>query len=153
MSVTVSFLELAIQSVDYKLRFLILTDLAPSINSLFFRVVMTAGALRSASLYIPTTVRVVNNVVSGFCHCVLPPVSLRAAGGAAIRVPVNRFCLRDGVDLIRVITDIGLASDSKSFRVLLGVHLVVQAGVMSLIIVDIIMLIHFCSFLLDEASI
>ena len=69
-------------------------------------------------------------------------MSFRAAGGAAIRIPVNRLCFRDGVDLVREVADIGLASDSKTFRVLLGVHLVMQTGVVGLVIVDIVELIH-----------
>ena len=79
-------------------------------------------------------------------------MSFRAAGGTAICVPVNRLCFRDGVDLVREVADIGLALDSKSFRVLLGVHLMMQAGVVGLVVIDVIKKIHDKTFPLDGAS-
>ena len=42
--------------------------------------------------------------------------------------------------------------DSKSFRVLLGVHLVMQAGVVGLVVIDVIKKIHDKTFPLDGAS-
>ena len=97
---TIGTLDLAIHTVNDELSFLVLADFSAGINSLFFGVEVTAGALRATSLYIPTSVRVGNNVMSRSCHFVLPPVSPGAAGSTAICVPINRFCLRDGIDLI-----------------------------------------------------
>ena len=97
---TIGTLDLAIHTVNDELSFLVLADFSSSINGLFFRVVVTAGALCAASFYIPTSVRVGNNVMSRSCHFVLPLVSPGAAGSTAICVPINRFCLRDGIDLI-----------------------------------------------------
>ena len=68
-AVAVGTLDLAVNPVDYKLSFLILTDFSSSINGLLFRVIVPTGALRAASLYIPSTVRVGNNMVSRSCHC------------------------------------------------------------------------------------
>ncbi len=71
-AVAVGTLDLAVHPVDDKLSFLVLTDFSSSIDGLFFRVVVPAGALCAASLYIPTTVRVGNNVMSRSCHCLYP---------------------------------------------------------------------------------
>lgn len=62
--VTVSTLDLAIEPMNHKFCFLILTDSAAGINGLLFRVIMTADALSSAPLNVPTTIRVWNNVMS-----------------------------------------------------------------------------------------
>ena len=82
----------------------------------------------------------------------LPPVSFRAAGGTAICVPVNRLCFRDGVDLVRETADICLASEPKPLRMVFRVHLMMQAGVMGLVVIDVIKKIHDKTFPLDGAS-
>lgn len=141
-TVTVGALDSAIETVNHELCLLVLADFASCVNCLFFRVIVTAGALCSAFSYVPTAIWVVNNVMSRSRHGLLPPVSFRAAGGAAIRVPIDRFCFLDGVDLVREIADIGLASNSKPLRMILRVYLVMQARVVSLVIIDVVKLIH-----------
>ena len=71
-AVAIGTLDLAVHPVDDKLSFLVLADFSAGINSLFFGVEVTAGALRATSLYIPTSVRVGNNVMSRSCHCLYP---------------------------------------------------------------------------------
>ena len=71
-AVTVGVLDSTVHSVNHELGSLVLADFATSVNSLLFCFEVTAGALRSAFLYVPTTVRVVNNVMSRSCHCSYP---------------------------------------------------------------------------------
>ena len=71
-AMTVGVLDSTVHSVDHKLGSLVLADLASCVNGLLFRFEVTAGALSAASLYIPTAVRVRNNVMSRSCHCLYP---------------------------------------------------------------------------------
>ena len=71
-AVTVCALDLTVHSVDHELSPLVLADLAASVNRLLFRFKVTAGALRSAFLYVPTTIWVVNNMMCRSCHCFYP---------------------------------------------------------------------------------
>ncbi len=71
-AVTVGVLDLTVHSVDHELSPLVLADLSASVNRLLFRFKVTACALRSAFLYVPTTIRVVNNMMSRSCHCIYP---------------------------------------------------------------------------------
>ena len=80
-------------------------------------------------------------------------MSSGTAGSTAICVPINRLCPRDGIDLIREVANIGLASDSEFLRMVFRMHFMVQAGVVGLVVIDVIELIHDKTFPLDEASI
>ncbi len=71
-AMTVGVLDSTVHSVDHELGSLVLADFATCVNGLLFRFEVTAGALRAASLYIPTTVRVGNNVMSRSRHCLYP---------------------------------------------------------------------------------
>ena len=97
---TVSVLDFSIESVNHKLRFLMLTDFSTRIYSLFFRVVVTAGALCATFLNIPTAIGVVNNVMSRFRHSVSPFVSFRTADCTAVCIPVEQFCFCNGFNLV-----------------------------------------------------
>ena len=72
----------------------------------------------------------------------LPSVSLWATGSAAIGIPINSFCFFDGIILIRVITDKGLATNPKLLRMFFRVHFVMQTRVAGLVVIDIVELIH-----------
>lgn len=71
-AMTVGALDPTVHSVDHEFGSLVLADLASCVNGLLFRFEVTAGALSAASLYIPTAVRVGNNVMSRSCHCLYP---------------------------------------------------------------------------------
>lgn len=71
-AMTVGVLDPTVHSVDHEFGSLVLADLASCVNGLLFRFEVTAGALSAASLYLPTTVRVGNNVMSRSCHCFYP---------------------------------------------------------------------------------
>ena len=71
-AVTVGVLDSTVHSVNHELGSLVLADLAASVNRLLFRFKVTTGALRSAFLYVPTTIWVVNNMMSRSCHCFYP---------------------------------------------------------------------------------
>lgn len=60
---TVTRRDTAVAIVNPKLRFLVATHRAPFVDCLLFRIVMAAGALRPAPLYVPATIRVRNNVM------------------------------------------------------------------------------------------
>lgn len=80
-------------------------------------------------------------------------MSSGTAGSTAICVPINCLCPRDGIDLIREVANIGLASDSEFFHMVFRMHFMVQAGVVGLVVIDVIELIHDKTFPLDGASI
>ena len=71
-AVAVGTLNLTVHPVDHELGSLVLADFTSNVNCLLFRFEVTAGALRSAFLYVPTTIRVVNNMMSRSCHCFYP---------------------------------------------------------------------------------
>lgn len=63
-AMTVTGRDKAVAIVDAKLGFLVATHGTPLVYSLLFRIVMAAGALRPAPLYVPATVWVRDDVMS-----------------------------------------------------------------------------------------
>ena len=71
-----------------------------------------------------------------------PPVSCRAANCAAIGVAVVRLRLCNGSGLIWEVAKLNLILDAQLLGMLLGVDLMVEAGVKSPVSVDIIKMVH-----------
>ena len=69
-------------------------------------------------------------------------MSSGAAGSTAICVPINRLWPRDGIDRIGEVANVGFASDSEFLRMVFCMHFMVQAGVVGLVVIDVIKLIH-----------
>ena len=65
---TVGALDSAVETMNDEFCLLILTNLASCVNCLFFSFEMTAGALCSTFSYVPTTILIVNNMMSRSCH-------------------------------------------------------------------------------------
>ena len=59
----VFLLNLAIFAMNNKLSLLIATDLSSGIDSITFVSKVTTGSFRAALLYIPTTIRIGNNMM------------------------------------------------------------------------------------------
>ena len=67
-AVTVGVLASTVHYVDHALSPLVFADLAAGVNRLLFSFEMTAGALCSTFSYVPTTILIVNNLMSRSCH-------------------------------------------------------------------------------------
>jgi len=65
-------LDASIHTVDNELGALISADLSSSIHSLFLGCKMTTGALSAATLHIPTSVGIVNDMMRRTCHINYP---------------------------------------------------------------------------------
>ena len=67
-------LNVTIQTVNNKFSALITTDLSTGIYSLFLSGIVSAGALCSATFYIPATFGIVNNMMRRTSHIITPYV-------------------------------------------------------------------------------
>ena len=72
VAVAVCGLDASVHTMDYELGALISADLPSGVHSLFLGCEMTAGALRAATLNIPTSVGIVNDMMRRTCHINYP---------------------------------------------------------------------------------
>jgi len=69
---TVCGLDASVHTVDNEFGALISADLSPCVYRLLFGCKMAAGTLSAATLHIPTTVGIVNNMMRRTCHVNYP---------------------------------------------------------------------------------
>ena len=71
-TVAVCRLDTSVHAMDNELGALVSTDLSSSVHSLFLGCEMTTGALRAATLHVPTPVGIVNDMMRRTCHINYP---------------------------------------------------------------------------------
>ena len=76
VAVAVCGLDAPVYTVDNELGALVSTDLSSGVHSLFLGCEMTAGALRAATLHIPTPVGIVDDMMRRTCHINYPLCAL-----------------------------------------------------------------------------
>ena len=69
---TVCGLDASVHTMDNELGALISTDLSSGVYCLLLSCEMTAGALSAATLHIPTSVGIVNDMMRRTCHINYP---------------------------------------------------------------------------------